>query len=86
MSETLRRVREMVSNGKVEASRHGYRELAEDGILLDHLRRSIDDAVVVEDYPHYAKGPCVLVLQSDEAGEPVHALWGLRAGGRSRPC
>src|SRR5262249_34904775 len=80
MSQTLARVKSLIAEGKVRASQHGYNELANDGLFYDELVGGIEDAQVIEDYPTYAKGPCVLVLQRDAGGKPVHALWGLAKG------
>jgi hypothetical protein len=85
MSVTLSAIRPLVAAGDVVVSAHGQKELDDDGIELIDLAATIDDAVVVEDYPGYAKGPCVLVLQRDASGEPVHVLWGTRAG-TTRPA
>jgi hypothetical protein len=77
LSATLGRVRRLVSRGEVRVSNHGYDELAADGIFFEDLRAGIEGAIVVEDYPDYAKGPCVLVLQKDPANRPIHVLWGV---------
>jgi hypothetical protein len=41
------------------------------------LTDDIEGAVLVEDYPDYWKGPCVLVLQHVPDGIPVHVVWGI---------
>lgn len=76
MNETLLRIRELVAVGRSRVSEHGLRELKEDGISVAELLRSLETAEIVEDYPDYHKGPCVLLLQRDADGRPVHALWG----------
>lgn len=59
---------------------HGYEELAADHILVREVVEGLAAAVLVEDYPEYPKGPCVLVLEEDTAGKPVHVVWGIPKG------
>ncbi len=77
MSQTLERTRDLVAGQEIQISGHGYDELAEDGLFVEDILAGLAAAVVVEDYPAYHKGPCVLVLQRDEQGQPVHVVWGI---------
>ena len=85
MSQTFQRIRELVARGDMMISVHGYDELAADGILVRETLASVENAIVVEDYPDYPKGPCVLVLQRDPHGQPLHIVWGI-AGQKSSPA
>ena len=80
MSETLRRVQELVARQEVRISEHGYDELMADEIFVDEVLAGLPRAIVVEDYPNYAKGPAVLVLQLTADGRPVHVVWGIAQG------
>lgn len=80
MSETLERIRALVARREVRVSDHGYDELAADGILVREVIAGVEKAQALEDYPEYPKGPCVLVLQRDEVGRSIHAVWGIPKG------
>ena len=64
----------------MRVSVHGYEELAADQILVHDVVEGLATAIAVEDYPTFPKGPCVLVLQRDKAGAPVHVVWGIPKG------
>lgn len=80
MSITLDRIKGLVSNGDYRISEHGYDRLTSDGLLAKVVIKGLSKAVLVEDYPDYPKGPCVLTLQQDENGQPIHAVWGIPKG------
>ncbi len=76
MSDTLERILRLIRQGNLRISEHGYDELADDGILREVVSGA-QNAVLVEDYPEFSMGPCVLVLQKDRIGKPIHVVWGM---------
>ncbi len=80
MSEFTERVRVLLRAGDIRISEHGYDELAEDGLTVREVLSTVQEAVVVEEYLNFPKGPCVLFLQKDRAGEPIHVVWGIPKG------
>ena len=62
MSRTLEQIKILVAKGEVRISDHGYDELAADDILARDVVAGLATAELVEDYPDFPKGPCVLVL------------------------
>ena len=85
MSETLERIKALVAEGDVRISEHGYDELAEDEILVEDVLAGAREAIAIEDYPEFEKGPCVLVLEFDSDAKPIHVVWGIPRG-RSSPA
>ena len=85
MSETFEQVLRLVQREEVRISDHGYDELASESLYARDAIASVGDGVVVEDYPDYPKGPCVLVLQKDQEGGPIHVVWGIPKG-KSSPA
>ena len=51
--------------------------MAEDDILVGEILADVQHAIVIEEYPEYPKGPCVLVFQRDSEDRPIHVVWGI---------
>lgn len=74
MSESWVQILHLVEQREIRISAHGYEELAEDNLLVREVLTSVHEAVIVEDYADYPKGPTVLVLQEDRDGNPIHVV------------
>jgi hypothetical protein len=77
VSDTFDRILRLIHAGALRISEHGYDELAADDILARDIVEGVMTGRVIEDYPDFPKGPCVLVLQQDRNGAPIHAVWGI---------
>lgn len=80
VNDIFERIKRLVAGGSVRISEHGYDELVADDIRSHDIIEGIGDGRVVEDYPDYPKGPCVLVLQADRNGNSIHVVWGIPRG------
>lgn len=80
MPSLLAAIQALVNRGEIRISLHGYRELAADDILFGEIMSGVGAAAVIEEYPEFEKGPCVLVLQHDREKRPIHAVWGIPKG------
>ena len=80
MSKTFEQIQNLIVHKKVRISEHGYDRMAENGILVRDIINNIQEAVVIEDYPDFPKGSCVLALQHDHLQKPVHVVWGIPKG------
>lgn len=83
MSKTFERIKELVKGHEIKASDHGYDEIAEDHIFIKDIIADADNGIIIEDYPEYHKGPCVLVLEKDRDARPIHVVWGIPRGASS---
>jgi len=77
VDELFIKVQGLIKAGDVLISEHGYDELIEDNLSVRELLDGVINGAVVERYTDYPKGPCLLLLQQDKFGNPVHVVWGI---------
>ena len=83
MNEIFKAILELIERKEIVISNHGYDELADDRIFVHDILSGIKEAIVVQNYPEYPKGPCVLLLQKDSNGNSLHVVWGIPKGAAS---
>ncbi|MFH1572883.1 MAG: DUF4258 domain-containing protein [Acidobacteriota bacterium] len=77
MSAILNQIFGLISRGEVRVSEHGYDEIDADQISVRDIVEGVLQAILIEEYPDYPKGRCVLVVQRDRQGNPIHVVWGI---------
>ena len=77
MTKNWDKINELIREGKLHISDHGYDELSSDNLTVREIIAGVESGQVIENYPNYPKGPCVLVLQEDKNGHPIHVVWGV---------
>ena len=83
MSKIWGNIVKLIENGVLVISDHGYDELAADGLTVREIVAGSAESIVLEEYPDYSKGPCVLTMLKDHDGHPIHAVWGIPRGSTS---
>ena len=83
MSKTWDKILGLIENGDIKISEHGYDELAADGMTVRGIVAGSPGGIVLEEYPEYPKGPCILAMLRDQEGHPIHAVWGIPRGSTS---
>ena len=85
MQALISTIQGLVRSGNLLISDHGFDELTNDGISVRDVVSGLGTAILIREYPDFQKGPRILVLENDTAGEPVHAVWGIPRG-KSEPA
>lgn len=77
MSELLKRLRRLTSEGRVRISYHGDEELRDEVIAATEAVAGLEQAEVIETYADTGRGPSLLALQYDRNQRPIHVVWGV---------
>ncbi len=83
MTTTWDNILRLIENRDIKISEHGYDELAADGITVREIVAGSPSGILLEEYPKYPKGPCVLTMLKDREGRPIHIVWGIPRGSTS---
>ena len=77
MTDIWDKIKGLIANGNIRISEHGYDEIVADDITVREIVEGSPDGIIIEEYPEYIKGPCVLILLKDRTGHFIHAVWGI---------
>lgn len=80
--KTLEQMRDQLSAGEFEYSRHALRRVVERNIGEREIRQAGMNASIIEDYPDDKYSPSCLLLGITRAGRPLHMQVSLAGTGR----
>lgn len=80
MSDLFNKIHSLIRAGEILISEHGYDQLTEDNLSIRELLKGVANGTVIEEYPNYPKGPCILLFQQEQSANPVHVVWGITKG------
>lgn len=70
--KTLEEIRQQLSQGKFEFSRHAFKRAVERNISDAEIRQAGNEARIIEDYPDDKYAPSCLLLGFTQARRPLH--------------
>lgn len=68
----IEKIREKISAGQFEFSRHAVDQSILRHITLQNIREAIADGEIIEDYPNDKYGPSCLIFGHTQTGRPLH--------------
>jgi hypothetical protein len=68
----IEEIREKISAGQFEFSRHAVDQSILRHVTLQDIREAVADGEIIEDYPNDRYGPSCLISGHTQAGRPVH--------------
>ena len=72
LGKMIEEIREKISSGQFEFSKHAVDQSIVRRITLQEIREAIAVGEIIEDYPDDRYGPSCLVLGRTQAGRPLH--------------
>jgi hypothetical protein len=72
LGEMIEEIREKISAGRFEFSKHAVDQSIVRRITVQEIREAVATGEIIEDYPDDKYGPSCLVLGRTQAGRPLH--------------
>lgn len=77
MSCIVEKIKKAIENKDVLVTLFGLEKLAAENISIREILESIECSEIVEEYKNHERGHCVLLMQFEPDGEPIHVFWSL---------